>query len=411
MMVRLSSINFMIVVSTGFLMASMIFPASARSHSTEVILHYFQGGGDGTEPSSGLAMDSSQNLYGTTYGGGDPECKSNFKFCGTVYRVTPDGTETVLHAFTGGADGFNPDGTLALDAEGNLYGTTEFGGSGSGTGTVFKLAPDGSKTVLYSFNGGTDGSQPGAGVILDAVGNLYGTTQIGGNNGCGNGGCGTVFKITANGTETVLHSFQGPDGIFPFGGLVFDSQDDMYGTTWSGGNNSCSCGVVFKIDSTGVESTVYAFQGSSVGDGAKPARGDLILDSQGNLYGTTYFGGTSGCSSGCGTIFRIAPDGAETVLYSFQGGTTDGSQPEGTMVMDSSGNLFGTTQWGGNSIYGTVFELTPDQGESTLLNFRSGKKTGANPIDGVIEDQEGNLYGTTTEGGYKKNGVVFKFTQ
>jgi uncharacterized repeat protein (TIGR03803 family) len=221
---------------------------------TETVLHAFAGAaaGDGCFPYAGLIADSAGNFYGTTVVGGSAACDSGFG-CGTVFRVAPDGTETVLHAFAGGSDGMNPLGGLVADPSGNLYGTTQAGGENCnpGCGTAFKVATDGTETILHIFVGGSDGSFPNAGLALDKTGNLYGATQSGGSTRCRKRpGCGTVFELTSNGTETILHSFEAhKSGVAPLA-PVLDKGLSVFGTTYLGGNtDACShgCGVVFKL--------------------------------------------------------------------------------------------------------------------------------------------------------------------
>ncbi|HTV34519.1 MAG TPA: choice-of-anchor tandem repeat GloVer-containing protein, partial [Methylocella sp.] len=241
----------------------------------------------------------------------------------------------------------------------------------SNAGTVFKLAPDGTETVLHAFKGSpSDGSNPSAGLIFDSSGNLYGTTHIG-----GVAELGTVFKLAPDGTETVLHSFEGPgDGIYPVAGLIFDSSSNLYGTTVNGGA-TLAAGAVFKLAPDGTETVLHSFRGH--GDGANPFAG-LIADSQGNLYGTTPSGGSSNCGAGCGTVFKLAPDGTSyKVLYTFAGGS-DGFYPYAGLIADSQGNLYGTTTGGGaNDSNGTVFKLTGTgfdttctSGDAALANKR-----------------------------------------
>lgn len=208
----------------------------------ETVLYTFLGGTDGSQPAGGVIRDRNGNLYGMTSLGGTGNCNGG-SYCGTVFKVAPDGTETVLHSFQGGNDGYAPLGALLLDSAGNLYGTTQSGGSGGGYGTVFKLAPDGTETVLYAFKGGRDGLGPVAGVVMDKSGNLYGTTYIGGGTGCKGGGCGTAFKLTLDGTESVLVSF-GKGGKYPTASLLLKG-DILYGVTEKGGSHNK--GVVFKV--------------------------------------------------------------------------------------------------------------------------------------------------------------------
>jgi uncharacterized repeat protein (TIGR03803 family) len=364
------------------------------------VLHAFTGA-DGQDPWAGLIVDGAGNLYGTTVLGGATDH-------GTVFRLAPDGTETVLYSFKGGEDGAFPEAGLIADGDSNLYGTTNQGGVGScidgdGCGTVFRLAPDGTHTALYSFTGGDDGALPDATLIADGAGNLYGTTALG---GIGNGKWkkGTVFKLAPDGTETVLHAFKGgTDGKYPGNaGLIADSEGNLYGTTARGGKNKSgsNSGTVFKLAPDGTETVLYRFKGGK--DGALPS-GGLITDGIGNLYGTTEFGG----KYHSGTVFRLAPDGKEAVLYSFTGGT-DGAFPETGVIVDVDGNLYGTTLEGGASGRGTVFRLAPN-GKETVLHSFTDIPDGEYPGAGLIADGAGNLYGTAAlqDDGY---GTVFEIT-
>jgi uncharacterized repeat protein (TIGR03803 family) len=340
-------------------------PTGSGSY-TESILYTFTGGSDGGAPVGGMIRDSSGNLYGTTSSGGG----SNV---GTVFELVPNGsggyTESILHDFTGSSDGANPVGRLLMDSGGNLYGTTEFGGSNN-TGTVFKLSPSAggyTESILYSFAGGSDAANPVAGLAIDGTGNLYGTTAYGGSGGgISSPSYGTVFELASNGTggytESVLYRFTGgSDGANPFGALIMDSAGNLYGTTQYGGGSQNE-GAVFKLAPNGsgeyTESVVYSFSGGS--DGANPLA-TLILDTAGNMYGTTQAGGGSNNS---GTVFMLSPNGsggyAESVLYSFTGGS-DGSLPTAGLIMDSTGNIYGTAAYSGSDGlgYGTVFEIYP----------------------------------------------------
>jgi uncharacterized repeat protein (TIGR03803 family) len=308
---------------------------------TETLLHSFVGGSsDGATPYAGLIQGSDGNFYGTTQLGG----ASNG---GTAFKITPSGTETLLHSFTGSSgDGAILTAGLIQGSDGNFYGATFEGGANS-EGTVFRITPSGTETVLYSFAGGSnDGQSPSSGLIQGNDGNFYGTTANGGANGEG-----TIFKITPSGAETVLHSFVGgSDGATPYAGLIQGSDGNFYGTTWEGGANGD--GTVFKISSSGTETVLYSFAGGS-NDGADPYAA-LIQGSDGNFYGTTGAGGTSNA----GTVFKITPSGTETVLHFFAGGY-DGASPYAGVIQGSDGNLYGTTAGGGASgIYGTVFKVT-----------------------------------------------------
>jgi uncharacterized repeat protein (TIGR03803 family) len=313
-----------------------------------------------------------------------------------VFKITPQGVKSVVHNFESGSDGAVSYASLIADADGNLYGTTTVGGINN-NGTVFKITPQGQETVLYSFESGADGAYPYGGLTLNTDGNLYGTTKNGGINDYG-----TVFKITPQGVETVLYSFQdGSDGAFPVASLVADANGNLYGTTSGGGSDYA--GTVFKITSQGVESVLHSFQGGA--DGAVPQAG-LILDATGNLYGTTQDGGGI---NDYGTVFKITPQNVETVLYSFRG-VNDGANPYAGLILDATGNLYGTTAHGGFNNYGTVFKITPQGQETVLYRFQSGSN-GAVPQAGLIFDATGNLYGTTQLGGdnsYFGHGTVFK---
>ena len=270
----------------------------------------------------------------------------------------------VLHSFQKRPDGEYPFGDLIADGAGNLYGTTDEGGSCRrfSCGTVFKLAPDGTETVLRSFPGGPRGFRPRAGLTADSAGNLYGTTSQGGVVLSCSGGCGSVFKVTQSGRERVLYSFKGGagDGSDPVANLLADSAGNLYGTTYYGGGEGCSfgCGTVFKLTPGGSEAVLHSFcSQANCADGSAPVAG-LIADSAGNLYGTTAYGGGSACGgSGCGTVFKLEPDGTETVLHSFNGGK-DGEDPNAGLIL-SNGSLYGTATGGGVNHFGTVFRLTP----------------------------------------------------
>jgi uncharacterized repeat protein (TIGR03803 family) len=305
----------------------------------ETVLYRFVGGNDGATPApyGGLARDPQGNLYGTTALGGPYNV-------GTVFKVTPTGIESVLHAFTGGVDGGTPDSGLIHDGQGNLYGTTSVGGAFN-AGTVFKIAPSGLETVLYSFSGGGDGGLPYASLILDTEGNLYGTTAFG-----GAANLGTVFQLTPTGAENVLHSFiGGADGANPYSaGLLRDERGNLYGATYFGGAGTV--GTIFRVTSTGAENVLHSFSGTA---GEFPF-GGLVRDAKNNLYGTTELGG----AYGYGTVFELTARGRETVLYSFTG-YKDGAYPFGGVVRDAKGNLYGTSSGGGPVGRGLVFKIAP----------------------------------------------------
>jgi uncharacterized repeat protein (TIGR03803 family) len=371
--------------------------ATSAKGPTLTVLHTFTGS-DGSAPYGGLVRDKKGNLYGTTYLGGGTGC-GGFG-CGVVFKLASSGKETVLYSFSGGTDGRYPVAGLVRDATGNLYGTTTEGGNTNscqdGCGVVFKLDPAGKQTVLYSFNGATDEGIPYSGLIRDTSGNLYGTTTHSYN--------GTAFKLDPTGTETLLHHFGGRyDAAAPFAGLVRDEAGNLYGTTVLGGDKSCYCGAVFKLDATGAETILHKFTGR---DGANPYA-SLVRDKAGNFYGTTYQGGGTGCGGhGCGTVFLLDTGGRESVLHSFTG--KDGQSPYAGLVRDRAGNFYGTTYLGGASGVGVVYKLTP-AGKETVLHSFTGTD-GATPWAGLIRDAAGNLYGTTAQGGVTGQGVVFKLT-
>ncbi len=367
----------------------------------DMSLHNFGSGNDGQNPVANLISDSAGNLYGTTSAGG-----TNNK--GTVFEVSSTGAETILHSFGSGNDGQTPLGNVIFDSAGNLYGTTSAGGVYS-AGIVFELSPNGTETVLYNFGNGTDGMNPNAGLVFDSSGNLYGTTVNGGIYGGG-----TAFELSPNGgggwIETGLYSFGSfLDGMNPYAGLVLDSSGNLYGTTANGG--SYGAGTAFELSSNSAtlrccrEVLVYNFTAGT--DGQTPRAG-LVFDGSGNLYGTTVNGGTYGG----GTAFEWSPSqGIESVLYSFGSGS-DGKNPYAGLVFDSSGNLYGTTTGGGLYSGGTVFELSPSSTtnhccrEILMHNF-GNSSDGSNPQGGVIFNTSGTLSGTTVMGGVYGGGTVF----
>lgn len=332
---------------------------SITPSGTETVLHTFGARNDGYGPVAGL-IDVDGTLYGTTSGGGSYgaclfQSGGYYWPCGTVFSITPSGTEKVLHNFGGKADGINPVAAL-IEVNGVLYGTTENGGAyhvcRAGCGKVFSIKPDGTYEVLHNFRAESDGAAPAASLI-DVKGTLYGTTAAG---GVYHGG--TVFSMTPSGKEKVLHSFgKGKDGYSPSAGLI-DVSGTLYGTTSVGGARNCDvtnrCGTVFSITPSGTERVLHRFAGGA--DGGDPVA--PLINVNGTLYGTTEYGGAYRCSGGgCGTIFSITAAGAERVLHSFAS-KPDGAEPQAGLV-ELSGILYGTTQYGGKSGHGTVFELKP----------------------------------------------------
>lgn len=276
-------------------------------NGNETVLYSFTGGADGGNPWTGPIRDEEGNLYGTTISGGLPECF--FGGCGVVYKIDPSGHETVLYSFTGGADGGRPTAGLIRDREGNLYGTAPDGGA-FGNGVVFKVDCDGKETVLYSFKGAPDGANPTTALVRDDDGNLYGTTEGGGSTGpnCGGFGCGVIYKLDRHGKETVLYALAGGDAGAGPSGRLLRLGDDLYGVTYFGGTPEpgCvdQCGVVFKLDKHGDYTVLYSFQGGSLG--SNPQGG--LVENEGSLFGITGFGGDvsqPNCGGGCGVVFKL----------------------------------------------------------------------------------------------------------
>jgi uncharacterized repeat protein (TIGR03803 family) len=377
--------------------------------SEAAVLYSFGAVPDGAVPTAGVIQGSDGNFYGTTSKGGATSATCTVVGgCGTVFELTPAGVETVLYSFTGvGGDGGNPSGVIQ-GSDGNFYGTT--------SGTVFKLTQAGVETVLHSFTGtGGDGFGPYGGVIQGSDGNLYGTTSLGGANTAPNftSGCGTIFKLTPSGIETVLYSFNcaAGDGAEPAAGLIQGSDGNFYGTTLLGGANGA--GTVFKITPAGVETVLYSFEGDACGASnnevpslivaSNPAV-SLIEGSDGNFYGTT-----SGSETSCGngTVFKVTPAGVETLLYAFDNATS-AANPRASLIQGSDGNFYGTTYFGGAGAGGTVFMVTPAGVEVTIYSFTGTYN--ANPEASLIQTSNGNFYGTTSGGGTNGNGTVFELS-
>lgn len=410
------------ILAVTMLLGTIVVAAHTASAETYTTLYSFPG----TNAASSLVLGADGNLYGTTYGG-IGSCSSTG--CGTVFelmRTSSGWQEIVLYNFTGQADGANPDG-LTFDAAGNLYGTARHGGivntncSGLSCGVVFELTPSSSgwnETVLYSFTGVSDGSNPFAGVVFDNAGNLYGTTYYGGNGGCSVGSaqtsCGTVFELTPSSTgwtESVLYRFTGgADGANPAAPLILDGAGNLYGTTYLGGNSgsqciggttSGTCGVVFelaRVAGNWTEIVLHRFSsnGPDIKKGTNPLTG-LTFDALGNLYGTTELSGGFGDGYD-GVVFELTKTSTgwkESVLHRFTGGS-DGAYPGTGVILDSSGNVYTSTEEGGScSILtagcGTVLELRNEPAgwrETVLYDF-----TGGSGASCLISDSVGNFYG------------------
>jgi uncharacterized repeat protein (TIGR03803 family) len=401
---------------SGKFLAPVLFASlltCAAPAQTYTVLHTFTGAPkDGDEPLGTLVRDGAGNLYGTTDGGGSGNCTPG-PGCGTVFMLNKRGRELGVFSFNG-QDGFAPFAGLSRDAAGNIYGTTALGGAhtcgSESCGTVFRINKTGSRIEYYSFEGQPDGATPES-RPLEVSGGLYGTTYLG-----GAGGWGSVFRISARGTETVLHSFDITDGCFPYAGLTADTKGNLYGVTATGGiDGSCNDGggTAYELDAAGNFTELYEFPGA-IGGGAFSA---MILDTNGNLYGAAEEGGTSDD----GTVFELSPINGTwsgRALYSFCSlpKCADGNTPIGSVARDASGNIYGTTYFGGEFDAGTVFKLDA-RGNETVLHSFTGGSDGAYPFGGLIIDAAGNLYGTTEVGGdtscdvsHGGCGVVFGMT-
>ncbi len=421
-MKRISGPRIYAVVRVVALASLVIVAMCSAGAQTFSVLYSFVSGQNGANPTTGLTMDKAGNLYGTT---------SYTVF--QLKRVSSGWRLITLHNFSGGNggdDGYLPSSRLTIGPDGSLYGTTSEGGGFSNCnhgrftcGTVFRLAPPAkacvtalcpwTETILYRFMGQGDGGFPAGALVFDEAGNLYGTASAGGNLlACGSG-CGVVFKLTpSNGswTESVLYSFTGvPDGMEPTSGVIFDNAGNLYGTTFLGGIEGGFWGVygngtVFELSPSAsgwTERVLCQFQGEC--EGANP-QGGLIFDSAGNLFGTTFQ---------TPTVFMLTPSGSNwsyNLLYAL---SCCGGGPTDSLTQDSAGNLYGTTNQGGAYDYGTVFELTPSGGGWTytdLHDFTGNPDDGRGPGGGVIRDANGNLFGTATDGGSHNLGVVFELT-
>lgn len=369
---------------------------------TFTVLHAFTSVPDGANPNP-VIRDSHGNLFGTTEWGGTV-CGADGYTCGTVFEIDSSGNETVLHRFAGGADGANPVAALVEDAMGNLYGTTQGNGAIAAVSTVFKLAPNGQETVLYTFDGPA-GCCADAALVLDAAGHLYGTSPYAGESGCGRNrlGCGTIYEITASSISRirVLHNFDGSDGELPSGSLVRDSEGNLYGTTVAGGDLACvgtyngnvyaGCGTVYKLAPNGTLTVLHAFTGQA--DGSTPL--GVIQDSAGNLYGIAQVGGDLNCYApqGCGTIFKVSVNGSFSVLYTFPPTVTRNPAYASLLLRDSEGNLYGAKQADGAHAAGMLFKLDINGNFSDLFDFPVyGGPDGARAL-GITMDTAGNFYG------------------
>lgn len=449
------------------LVGILVFASHASAQWNEEVLYSFQGGTDGATPIGGVVLDKQGNIYGATVNGGSSSCLSPGQ-CGTVFELSPPAkkgqpwVETVLYVFKGltAGDGATPGGGLIADAAGNLYGETAYDGAGPcrllgglvGCGTVYELSPPSqsggtwTETVLYSFQGGSDGYVPTGDLVFDTEGNLYGATQFGGGKGANcdilyGGNCGTVFELsppqTKGGawTEQVLHSFSSAglwsvygDGAQPNGGLIVDQAGNLYGTTYYGGNSvvcdggesGTGCGTTFELapmpGGRWEEKVLHRFD---INDGVNPEAG-LVADQLDNLYGTTF----GGPEHGFGLVFELKkPSGSgqswnEDVLYEFKNGI-DGAYPAAGVAFGPNGLLYGTASGGGTGRKGTLFRLEPETARVTvpgidvLYSFYGGA-TAAYPYGNLTFGSSDTIYGVSQFGGTGKNcgadgcGTVYK---
>jgi uncharacterized repeat protein (TIGR03803 family) len=365
----------------------VIFFASALQAQTFRVLYSFQGKPDGAVPMGSLIRNNQGTIYGTTSKGGAGDW-------GTVFKLDRYGRQTALYNFGGDDDGWNPVAGLVGDANTTLYGSTDDGGTSYFWGTLFKLDKYGNHTVVINFTGSENGAAPQGRLLRDAQGNLYGSTNVGGNmEYCSMNGCGLIFKIDSLGQETVLHKFHWDTGWGP-NELFRDAAGNFYSTTKSGGSGDVvhvgCCGTIFKLDTNNQKTVLYRFTGGA--DGKEPYSG-VARDADGNFYGTTCYGG----SSGNGVAYKLDGAGSLTVLHTFTGGS-DGANPHGGLTWNSKGELYGTTVNGGAYGYGVVFKVTKS-GTYTVLHHFTGGTDGAHPYATLFRDPGDAMYGTASEGG------------
>jgi uncharacterized repeat protein (TIGR03803 family) len=397
-------------IAVGALVLGSLAPLRVHAQATATLstLYTFSGGSDGADPETGLTLASDGNFYGTTKKGG------NAANDGTVFRLTPDGVLTTIYTFSGGSDGAQSTGGLLQAAGTNLlYGTTTAGGQGHGV--IFSISLAGTFATVYQFADNGDGQGPDSNLVQTSDGTFYGTTT----NGGAASNDGTVFSVSAAGSLTTLHTFDAltglpgvtaTDGAEPHAGLVLGSDGNLYGTTQQGGIGGLGTGglgTIFKITPAGVLTTLWSFRDT---DGSMP-NANLLLGTDGNFYGTTQEGGATYVSGdiqhpGDGTVFKVTPAGALTILHSFTN-TPEGSLPSAAVIQAADGNFYGTTTNGGANHYGTVFQVTPTGACTTLHSFANGSD-GAFPDSALVQGTDGNLYGTTAGDGVNDHGTVFK---
>jgi uncharacterized repeat protein (TIGR03803 family) len=421
--------NILALALLTFLLGGAIFvqPAHAQNYT---VVHPFTGDPDGIYPSP-IIRDAQGNLYGTTYAGGNTACSGHSGACGTVFKIDSAGNETQIFTFPGGALGSNPIATVAEDAAGNLYGTTE-GDGFLGASVIYKIDPSGQETVLAP-NAQTGGSMDSP-LLVGRDGNLYGMTPYGGNYTCGydDEGCGQLFRLTQSGTYTMLHAFNGTDGIRPDGGLVQDSKGNLYGVAFYGGNSQCEttgiqypydppdyetkgCGTIFELDVKGKFTVLHTFAGP--GDGGGPL--GLIIDSANNLYGIAQNGGIyegNGQLYGSGTIFKVdTTNGDFSVLFSFTPPISNSNGFASHLVRDSKGNLYGAKQFDGAHNTGFLFRIDTEENLTDLFDFAEliglGTPEGYYPV-GLALGSAHDIYGSMFMAGFDQLccGTIFHIT-
>lgn len=418
-----SATCFIVLLSSLLMTLLAAHPAQAQTYT---VLHAFAAGTDGADPNP-IIRDSQGNIYGTTKFGGIVDCGADT--CGTVFKIDTAGNYGVLYRFTGGNNGYGPFAGLALDSQGNLYGTTQGNGFVGGAAVVFKVDPHGNETTLFVGGNSAQACCFDSPVTLDAEGNIYGMSPYGGEPDCGfvqnHDSCGTLFKLSPTGEFTLLHVFSGKDGIQPEGGVVLDGKGNLYGVASYGGNLSCNypgsgqpseagCGTIFKLDSKGKFTILHAFTGP--GDGSEPL--GLTIDSAGNLYGIAGSGGDtipkSNWEYGLGTVFKVDTAGVFSVLYTFLPctdppctlGQVRNSVYAHHLVRDSRGNLYGIEEinncaFGGGCLFridtkgniADLYDFTEDQSGDPFL-----------PQMGLILGSDDDVYGSTPIGGSSQPG-------
>jgi uncharacterized repeat protein (TIGR03803 family) len=404
-----------IVLLTLVLVAAAAVPTHAQTYT---VLHDFTDSPDGAVPNP-IIQDAQGNFYGTTAFGGLATCLE--EACGTVFKIDSAGNERILYNFQGGANGMNPLGALALDAKGNLYGTTQGNGFVDGASVVFRLEPNGHETS-FDVNDFTACCLDSP-VAVDAEGNIYGMSPYGGEPRCtfveNNLGCGTLFKISSTGEFAVLHTFTGADGIQPEGGLVLDAKGNLYGSAYYGGKLDCDypgwgastgkgCGTIYRLDTQGKFTVLHSFTGPN--DGSYPL--GLIIDSSGDLYGIAESGGDiipdSNYEYGLGTVFKVDTSGTFSVLFTFTPETTLNYQYASHLVIDPQGNLYGIEQVNNCAGAGCVFKIDTEGNYTDVYDFTFEQTAGGSFRTGItaglVLSSDGSFYGNTPVGGSSNGG-------